>query len=94
MLQRAETRLHPQDFGPIETLFSDEQLLERLEVPGAAEVGGASDGNFTAAIGVPTLDGLGALGGNAHAEGEWVDTTVMADRAALAAELLDALTTP
>jgi glutamate carboxypeptidase len=65
-----------------------------LEVPGAAEVGGASDGNFTAAIGVPTLDGLGALGGNAHAEGEWVDTTVMADRAALAAELLDALTTP
>jgi glutamate carboxypeptidase len=35
-------------------------------------VGGASDGNFAAATGVPTLDGLGAIGGNAHAAGEWI----------------------
>lgn len=35
-------------------------------------VGGGSDGNFTAAIGVPTLDGLGAVGGGAHADHEHV----------------------
>ena len=34
---------------------------------------GASDGNFTAALGIPTLDGLGAIGGGAHAVDEWVD---------------------
>jgi glutamate carboxypeptidase len=51
-------------------------------------VGGASDGNFTAGIGVPTLDGLGAVGGNAHAEGEWVDVAELPRRAALLAALL------
>jgi glutamate carboxypeptidase len=61
---------------------------------GRAEVGGASDGNFTAALGVPTLDGLGAVGGNAHAEGEWLDTTTMTDRAALVQALLERLTGP
>ena len=41
-------------------------------------VGGGSDGNFTAARGVPTLDGLGAVGGGAHADHEYVlvDTMV------------------
>src|SRR5882757_8353619 len=37
----------------------------------AVTVGGASDGNFTAGIGIPTLDGLGAVGAHAHAEGEY-----------------------
>ena len=55
-------------------------------------VGGGSDGNFTAGIGVPTLDGLGAVGGKAHAEGEWVDIPSMAERAALLAQLLIRLT--
>ena len=36
-------------------------------------VGGGSDGNFTAAIGIPTLDGLGVCGGGAHADHEWLD---------------------
>ena len=45
--------------------------LGRGELLGVA-VGGASDGNFAAATGVPTLDGLGAIGGNAHAQGEWI----------------------
>jgi glutamate carboxypeptidase len=51
-------------------------------------VGGGSDGNLTAAVGVPTLDGLGAVGGGAHADHEhvWVDT--MVDRARLTAALL------
>ena len=51
-------------------------------------VGGGSDGNFTAGAGVPTLDGLGAVGGNAHGEGEWVHVPSMAERAALLTELV------
>lgn len=50
---------------------------------GSVRVGGVSDGNFTAAAGVPTLDGLGATGGGAHAEGEWISVSSMGDRAAL-----------
>jgi glutamate carboxypeptidase len=49
---------------------------------------GGSDGQFTAAIGTPTLDGLGAVGGHAHAEGEWVEVGRMPERAALLAALL------
>lgn len=54
-------------------------------------VGGGSDGNLTAGIGVPTLDGLGVVGGNAHAEGEWADLASMPERAALVAGLVDAI---
>ena len=46
-------------------------------------VGGVSDGNFTAAAGVATLDGLGASGDGAHAEGEWISVSALGDRAAL-----------
>lgn len=60
----------------------------RLPIPGCAHVGGGSDGNFTAALGVPTLDGLGAVGGHAHAEGEYVVVSAMPERAALLAALL------
>ena len=62
--------------------------LGRLD---SVEVGGGSDGNFTAALGVPTLDGLGAVGGNAHAEGEWVLVAAMAERAGLLALLVEEL---
>jgi glutamate carboxypeptidase len=51
-------------------------------------VGGGSDGNFTAALGIPTLDGLGVVGGGAHADHEWVDVTSLPSRAALLATLL------
>ena len=51
-------------------------------------VGGGSDGNITAALGVPTLDGLGAVGGGAHAEGEWVSVPDIASRTTLAAALI------
>lgn len=57
----------------------------------SASVGGGSDGNLTASVGTPTLDGLGAVGGNAHAEGEYVLIAAMAERAALVAELADHL---
>lgn len=46
----------------------------------AIGVGGASDGNFTAAMGIPTLDGVGASGGGAHTRDEWVDLTSLTKR--------------
>lgn len=54
----------------------------------AARVGGASDGNFTAAAGIPTLDGLGPRGGGAHARSEFVTLSDLPARAALIASLL------
>jgi glutamate carboxypeptidase len=47
---------------------------------GGVAVGGGSDGNFTAALDVPTLDGLGAVGGGAHADHEFVVVDTMTDR--------------
>lgn len=54
-------------------------------------VGGGSDGNFTAAIGVQTLDGLGAVGGGAHGDDEHVVASTMPSRAALIAGLCQEL---
>jgi glutamate carboxypeptidase len=54
---------------------------------GAARVGGASDGNLTAAAGIPTLDGLGPTGGGAHARDEYVLLSDLPRRAALLASL-------
>lgn len=53
--------------------------------------GGGSDGNFTAALGVPTLDGLGGVGEAAHAAGESILVNRIADRTALVAKLIAAL---
>jgi glutamate carboxypeptidase len=77
-------------------------LLERLgsvqsgrrrRMPDAVTVGGISDANLTAALGVPTLDGLGAVGGGAHAEHEWIDLEQTRERvpmiAALVHDLID-----
>ena len=54
-------------------------------------VGGGSDGNITAAVGVRTLDGLGAVGAGAHAETEHVRLDLMPERAALVAGLVRAI---
>jgi glutamate carboxypeptidase len=54
-----------------------------------ALVGGGSDGNFCAALGVPVLDGLGAVGGGAHARQEHVLVDAMPLRAALVTRLLE-----
>ncbi len=56
-------------------------LLERA-------VGGASDGNFTAALGIPTLDGLGVCGDGAHTDDEYVTVAQLAPRAAVLAGIL------
>jgi glutamate carboxypeptidase len=64
------------------------QLLPGLE---GTTVGGGSDGNFTAALGVPTLDGLGAVGGGAHADHEYLVIDAMPERAHLIAGLVRAI---
>ncbi len=56
-----------------------------------ASTGGGSDGNFTAALGVPTLDGLGAVGDGAHARQEHIIVRELPRRAALLAGLLATL---
>ena len=56
-----------------------------------ASTGGGSDGNFTAALGVPTLDGLGAVGDGAHARHEHIIISELPRRAALLAGLLATL---
>jgi glutamate carboxypeptidase len=53
--------------------------------------GGGSDGNFTAALGIPTLDGLGGVGEGAHAANESILTNRISDRTALLAKLLATL---
>ena len=70
-----------------------QKVAARLGLPelqGAA-VGGGSDGNFTAGAGVPTLDGLGAVGDGAHAEGEHVLLSEMEPRARLLAGVVEEL---
>ena len=56
-----------------------------------SSTGGGSDGNLTAALGIPTLDGLGAVGEGAHAPQESILIDRIADRTALAAKLLTAM---
>ena len=74
-------------------LFRTAQKLAReigVEVEESL-TGGGSDGNFTAALGIPTLDGLGGVGEGAHAPNESILADRMVDRAALIAKLLAAL---
>lgn len=58
---------------------------------GEAAVGGGSDGNFTASMGIPTLDGLGAAGDGAHAPHEHILISELPRRAALIAGLIEAV---
>ncbi len=69
----AETKAAMQDLG--------------FDLEGAV-VGGGSDGNFTSALGIPTLDGLGAAGEGPHARFEHIRITETLDRLALVAKLL------
>jgi len=65
-----------------------------LPVPDGTAVGGGSDGNFTAALGVPTLDGLGVIGGGAHSDDEFALVDSLVDRATLLAGLIRRLAHP
>ncbi len=62
-----------------------------LAEPEQIAVGGASDGNFTAGIGVATLDGLGAVGGGAHADDEHLLVGELSNRTRLLAGLVEQL---
>jgi len=68
-------------------------VTTRLGLPDLtrAAVGGASDGNLTAGVGTPTLDGLGAVGGGAHADHEHVLVDALAPRTALLRALVEDL---
>jgi glutamate carboxypeptidase len=55
---------------------------------GEGSTGGGSDGNFTAALGIPTLDGLGIAGSGAHATHEQIEIDSIPERSALLASLL------
>ena len=81
----------PMERSPaIAALFEQARRIARtlgLELT-EGSTGGGSDGNFTAAIGVPTLDGLGVRGGGAHADDEHILIDSLPERAALLAALL------
>jgi glutamate carboxypeptidase len=84
---------------PMERSAATATLFERAQAIGRdlgqqldeGSAGGGSDGNFTAALGIPTLDGLGALGDGAHAAHEHVIASSLAPRAALLTALLRGL---
>ena len=83
------------DRPPLERKFSTalfaraKSLALQMEFPlGEAAAGGGSDGNLTAALGIPTLDGLGAVGDGAHSSHEHIVGKTMPERAALLAALL------
>lgn len=84
---------------PMEETVSAELLACARRVAGrlghpkveAVSAGGASDGNFTAAVGARTLDGLGPRGAGAHADHEWVSLSSMHERVELLAGMLDDL---
>ena len=84
-------RWFPMEKGEATTALalSAESLATRLgfELQDAA-TGGASDANTTSGMGVPTLDGLGPVGGNDHAPGEYTEISSIVPRTALLAALL------
>lgn len=59
-----------------------------------SHVGGGSDANFSAGLGIPTLDGLGSVGGGGHTVHEFITVSDLPARTALAAALISSLTTP
>lgn len=77
----------------VQKLFRHAQsLMREMGQPlGEAATGGGSDGNLTAALGVPTLDGLGAVGDGAHSPREHIAIRALPTRAALLAGLLATL---
>lgn len=86
------------DRPPMERTPDGARLFERARRIAAefgrslseGSTGGGSDGNFTAALGVPTLDGLGAVGDGAHAAHEHIEIAALPWRCALVAGLLAA----
>lgn len=83
----------PMEESPVtlEPFRRAQEIAARMGLTLTADgTGGASDANFTAAMGVPTLDGLGAVGDGAHSVDEYVLIHSLPERAALLAALLTA----
>jgi glutamate carboxypeptidase len=75
--------------GIVKLFRTAQKLAEELGVDvEESSTGGGSDGNFTAALGIPTLDGLGGVGEGAHAVNESILVDRIVDRTALIAKLL------
>ncbi|WP_019412461.1 M20 family metallopeptidase [Paenisporosarcina sp. TG20] len=80
---------------PLERNTANQQLFELAKLAGRrlnmdvkeSSVGGGSDGNFTSALGIPTIDGLGIPGDGPHARHEHIRFDLFAERCALVAEL-------
>jgi glutamate carboxypeptidase len=85
-LERSASR----DLFALAVLTSEDLGLPALT---GVAVGGASDGNLTAAAGIPTLDGLGPVGGGAHSRTEHVRASLMVDRALLLRGLMRRIAT-
>jgi glutamate carboxypeptidase len=78
--------------GVVKLFRHAKKLARELGVDlGETTVGGGSDGNFTGALGIPTLDGLGAIGEGAHAVNESILVNRLADRTALLGKLVSTL---
>lgn len=92
VVSAVERHRHP----PMEKLARSARLVDHVQeiadrlgfVVHDAMTGGASDANTTAAMGVPTLDGLGPIGGLDHSPDEWLDVTSIVPRTTLFAALL------
>src|SRR5215210_2819277 len=94
-----ETRIELTEMGrhwPMEKLERSGRLVEHAQAIAQrlgfevrdASTGGASDANTTSGMGVPTIDGLGPIGGNDHAPGEYLEVGSIVPRTALLAGLL------
>ncbi|RCW63738.1 M20 family metallopeptidase [Saliterribacillus persicus] len=84
---------------PMVKTKKSEQLLKIIKETGKefgieikdTATGGGSDASFTSALGIPTIDGLGPVGGNAHREDEYLDLTSLVPRTALLAQVIGKL---
>jgi glutamate carboxypeptidase len=78
----------------IQALYDHAAMLAaEAGLPSAGEriAGGGSDGNFTGALGVPTLDGLGVIGGGPHTREEYIELSCLAPRTRMLARLFETL---
>ncbi|WP_096156843.1 MULTISPECIES: M20 family metallopeptidase [Bacillus] len=84
---------------PLEKNEQNEQLFDIIQGVGKeiglqfkdTATGGGSDAAFTSATGVPTIDGLGPVGGNAHSENEYVEIKTLPERTLLLAKTIERL---
>lgn len=85
--------------GPMEKNKATAYLVELAHAAGQelginfqdVQTGGTSDGNFTGELGIPTLDGLGPIGGLDHSPGEFLESESIVSRTAMLAGLIQAI---